>query len=330
LSIQHQFGNSTTVQIGYVGQANQHLSNIIMLQQKQLNANGTVSPSPFLNPTLLSEVGQARFTLSNAISNYHGLQTVFQQRFKDGLQAQVNYTWSKCLSDAPGFYGQFGDNVSTQAQTIGGWAFPQNPYNQIGDYGRCPQDVASLFNGYVVYDLPFGRGKRFAGNAPKVVNAVAGGWRISSGFNFHTGFAQTVFAGQDLSGTGGFSTRPNCVAGVPQTLPFQPDPLNPQRFTFLNPAAVSQPGPGTFGNCPVGAFRGPGFKSVDVSVVKSFSITERQTIEFRVDAMNFTNTPNFNFGEEFSGQHTQGAPNFGQIDSSQGARNIQLGLKYRF
>src|SRR5260370_710935 len=121
---QSQFGNATTVQLGYVGETNQHLSNIIMLQQKQLNANGTVSPSPFLNPTLLGEVGQARYTLSNGISNYHALQAVFQQRLKNGLQTQVNYTWSKCLSDTPAFFGQLVDNVSFQAQSIAVWAFP--------------------------------------------------------------------------------------------------------------------------------------------------------------------------------------------------------------
>jgi hypothetical protein len=331
LSIEHQFGPATTVQVGYVGQANQHLSNIIMLQQKQLNPDGSVSPSPFLNPTLLGLVGQARFTLSNGISNYHALQTTLQERFTNGLQAQVNYTWSKCLSDTPGFFGQFGDNVGTQAQTIAGWAFPQNPYDQRADYGRCPQDVASLFNGYVVYDLPFGHGRHFGGNLPKAVDAVAGGWRISSDFTFHTGFAQTVFAATDSSLTGGFSTRPDCVPGVPQTLPFGPaGGQGTPRFSFLNPAAVTAPAQGTFGNCPVGAFRGPGYKAVDMSLGKSFSVTERQTVEFRIDAVNVFNTPIFNFGDEFGGQHTQGAANFGQISSSQGARNMQLGLKYRF
>ena len=125
-----------------------------MLQQKQLNPDGSISPSPFLNPTLLSEVGQARFSTSNGISNYNALQIIFQQRLKYGLQAQLNYTFSKCLSDTPGFFGQFGDNVATEAQTIAGWAFPQDPYNQIGDYGRCPQNNKHLFNGYVVYEMP--------------------------------------------------------------------------------------------------------------------------------------------------------------------------------
>ncbi|HEV3040639.1 MAG TPA: carboxypeptidase regulatory-like domain-containing protein [Candidatus Angelobacter sp.] len=328
LGIQHQFGNSTTVQLGYVGQTNQHLANIIMLQQRRLNPDGTTSPSPFLNPTLLSEVGQARFTLSNGIANYHALQAILQERLSRGLETQVSFTWSKCLSDTPGFFGQFGDNVPFEAQTIAGWAFPQNPYNQRADYGRCPQDLAANFNGYVTYDLPFGHGRQFS-SSNNVVNSIIGGWRVSSSFTFHTGFAQTVFAPFDTSGSNGFSTRPNCVPGVPSTLPFQRVP-GQNAFTFLNPAAVSLPAPGTFGNCPVGAFRGPGYKSADLSLAKAFSIAEKHNVEFRVDAINLTNTPIFGFGQEFSGQHTQGAPNYGQISGSQGARNLQFGLKYKF
>jgi hypothetical protein len=329
LTIQRQFGNSTTVQLGYVGENDQHLSNIIMLQQKQLNADGTISPSPFLNPTLLGEVGQARYSLSNGISNYNALEATLQERLAHGLQAQVNYTWSKCLSDTPGFFGQFGDNVATEAQTIAGWAFPQNPYNQIGDYGRCPQNIASIFNGYVVYELPFGHGRQFGNDSNGIVNAIAGGWRVSSSFIFHTGFAQTIFASSDTSGTGGFSTRADCVAGVPAHVPMVFNPLN-NGVSFLNPAAVTTPAAGTFGNCGVGAFDGPGYKSADISLSKSFSITERQALEFRMDMTNFTNTPIFNFGQEFSGQHTAGASNYGEIFTSQGARQIQFGLKYRF
>ena len=329
LSIQKQFGNATTVQIAYVGQDNQHLSNIIMLQQKQLNPDGTVSPSPFLNPTLLSEVGQARYTTSNGVSTYNALQATLQERFHNGLQAQVNYTWSKCLSDTPGFYGQFGDNVATEAQTIGAWAFPQDPYNQIGDYGRCPQDIRHLFNGYVVYELPFGRGKQFANNVGRALDLVVGGWRVSSSFIFHTGFAQTIFAAADLSGTAGFSTRANCVSGVPSKIPMTFDPLT-GGVHFLNPAAVTNPGPGTFGTCPVGAFDGPGLKTADLSIAKDFHITERQSLEFRADMTNFTNTPIFNFGQEYSGQHTAGAANYGEIFTSQGSRQIQFALKYTF
>jgi Carboxypeptidase regulatory-like domain/TonB dependent receptor len=329
VTVQRQFGNSTTVQLGYIGENDQHLSNIIMLQQKQLNTDGTISPSPFLNPTLLGEIGQGRFSLSNGISNYNALQATLQERFTRGLQAQVNYTWSKCLSDTPGFFGQFGDNVGTEAQTIAGWAFPQNPYNQIGDYGRCPQNIASSLNGYVVYELPFGHGRQFGNDSSTIVNIIAGGWRVSSGFIFHTGFAQTIFASSDTSGTGGFSTRADCVPSVSGRVPMVFNPAN-NGVSFLNPAAVTTPAAGTFGNCGVGAFDGPGYKSADISLAKNFSITERQALEFRMDMTNFTNTPIFNFGQEFSGQHTAGASNYGEIFTSQGARQIQFGLKYRF
>jgi hypothetical protein len=329
LNVQHQFGNSTTLQVGYVGQNDQHLSNIIMLQQNQLNPDGTITPSPFLNSQLLSLPGQRRLSLSNGIANYNALQVTLQERLARGLQAQVNYTWSKCLSDTPGFFGQFGDNVASEAQTISAWAFPQNPYNQIGDYGRCPQNIAQAFNGYVVYDLPFGHGRRFGNDSNTIVNTIAGGWRVSSSFIFHTGFAQTIFANTDTSGTGGFSTRADCVPGVSGRVPMTFDPLN-HGVSFLNPLAVTTPATGTFGNCSVGQFDGPGLKTANISLAKDFNFTERQALQFRVDMVNFTNTPIFNFGQEFSGQHTAGASNYGEIFTSQGSRNIQFVLKYNF
>lgn len=329
VGIQHQFGNYTTVQASYIGEDNHNLSNIIMMQQEQLNADGTISPSPFLNAALLAQPGQRRLTLSNGVGNYNALQLIAQERLSEGLQAQVNYTWSKCLSDTPGFFGQFGDNVPDEAQTISAWAFPQNPYDQRGDYGRCPQNIASLFNGYVIYELPFGRGRKFASGVNKAVDEVIGGWRLTGDFIFHTGFAQTIFANADTSGTGGFSTRADCVKGVSPTVPMTFDPIT-HGVHFLNPAAVTTPAAGTFGNCAVGVFDGPGYKSSDLSLAKNFIVTEKSSLEFRADFSNFTNTPIFDFGQEFSGQHTAVASNYGEIFTSQGERNIQLGLKYTF
>ena len=344
-SVQHQFGTATTLQVGYVGQENQHLSNIIMLQQGQLNADGTVSSSPYLNPTLVGTfncpgglppcthqpglLGQARYTLSNGVSNYNALQVVLQERLRNGLQAQFNYTWSKCMSDTPGFYGQYGDNVASEAQTIAGWAFPQNPYNQFGDYGRCAQNTSQLFNGYLVYELPFGHGKQFGGGISNLANLAVGGWRVSTAFVFHSGFAQTIFAAADTSGTAGFSTRADCVPGVAKRVPITFDPSH-NGYTFLNPAEVAEPATGTFGNCQVGAFDGPGFQEVDLGIGKEFAITERHQFEFRMDAANIFNTPVFGFGQEYNGQHTAGAANYGEIDASQGARQIQFVLKYHF
>jgi hypothetical protein len=333
LSVQHQFGNSTTVQVGYVGQNNEHLSNITNLPQGMLTSNGTVLPSPFLGGvanagSLASLVGQGRYTTSNAVGNYNALQLILQERLARGLQAQVNYTWSKCMSDSPGFYGQYGDNVATESQTIAGWAFPQNQYNQIGDYGRCAQNVTSNFNGYVVYQLPFGRGKQFGNGMNAIEDGVVGGWRLSSGFVFHTGFAQTIFANADYSGTGSFSERADCVPGVSSRVPMTFDPSS-LGVHFLNPAAVTNPTSG-FGNCPVGSFDGPGYYSADLGLGKDFRLWENHQLEFRMDATNIANHPIFDFGQEYSGQHTAGASNYGEVFTSQGSRQIQLALRYHF
>ena len=152
---------------------------------------------------------------------------------------------------------------------------------------------------------------------------------MSSGFVFYTGFAQTIFASGDTSGTGGFSTRANCVPGVSSRVPETFDPVS-KGVHFLNPAAVTTPAPGTFGDCQVGAFDGPGYHSADLSIAKDFRMFEAQKLEFRMDVTNFTNTPIFNFGQEYSGQHTTGASNHGEIFTSQGSRQIQLVLKHSF
>ncbi|HSM78060.1 MAG TPA: hypothetical protein VLT57_10560, partial [Bryobacteraceae bacterium] len=89
------------------------------------------------------------------------------------------------------------------------------------------------------------------------------------------------------------------------------------------------------GNCGVGTVRGPGLSTADISLSKTFSITDRQNVEFRAEAINFTNTPILNAanitvpGTQVSNGNI-GIGNFGQITSSQGARQVQFALKYRF
>jgi hypothetical protein len=178
-------------------------------------------------------------------------------------------------------------------------------------------------------NLPFGRGKQFGDGMNAIEDAVAGGWRLSSGFVFHSGFAQTIFANADYSGTGGFSERADCVQGVSGKVPMTFDPAT-LGVHFLNPAAVTNPASGTFGNCPVGAFDSPGYNSVDLGIAKDFRLRESHSLEFRMDATNIANHPIFNFGQEYSGQHTAGASNYGEIFASQGSRQIQLALRYHF
>ncbi len=335
LTIQRQLGAKTSVSVGYVGNKIDHMSDIFIFNQRVLNPDGTTSPGPFAQ-ALINCCGAGnsptiRFNDSSGIQRYNALQVTVAQRAWEGLQFQANYTWSKCTSNSLGYFGPFGDEEALPgaiSQTGFGFFF-QNAYNAKGDYGRCISDAASLFNGYLLYDLPFGKGRMFGGSASPVVNTVIGGWSIASNFTLHTGFALYP-SGPDRSLTGSASPRPNCVAGVSQsgsgafTNPNDPNTFGVLGPRILNPLAVTPAAPGTFGTCPAGAFRGPGLATSDLSIVKTFSISERTNFQFMTQFINLTNTP------ILGAPNTTAGPTFGVITSSNPGRQVQFGLKLLF
>jgi hypothetical protein len=267
------------------------------------------------------------------------------QRAWQGLQYQANYTWSKCLSNGLGYFGQFGDEEAlpgTTSQTNSSFFF-QNAYDAKGDYGRCISDAAGLFNGYVTYDLPFGKGRPFANTSNGFVNGIIGGWTLGTDFTFHSGFAINP-SGPDQSHTNAIgATRPDCVTGVSQQGSGDVVNIGGQvGIQFLNPAAVSLPADGSFGNCAEGSFRGPGLKTADLNLTKQFPITEGTNLQFRAEFINLTNTPIFgapsaSCSPACNGVVTTGptggqggAGTFGFISSSNPGRQIQLAVKFNF
>jgi Carboxypeptidase regulatory-like domain/TonB dependent receptor len=322
LTIQQQLGNSSTFQVSYVGQLTDHLMAIELINQKVLEPNGTISPSPFLSPSLLAMVGQARLTTSVGYSNYNALQASFQQRLSHGLEFQANYTFSKCLGNSSGFFAQYGDTNANLTQAGNNHFFFQNTYNPAADYGRCDQNVANAFNGFVTYDLPFGRGRQFGSNLNRAADLVVGGWQVNSILQFHTGFPITPQAADNSGTTSGFP-RANCD-GPPVETPGADSTIvgNPGKQWF-NGDNVSQPDSG-FGNCAVGSYTGPGLRDVDFSVSKNFRIVEGQNLQFRAEAINALNhpilvAPNSSIGNTF-----------GLVNNAQGERNLQFALKYMF
>jgi hypothetical protein len=345
VTIQHQFGNSTTVSAAYVGNKIDHMTDIYLLNQEMLSG-GVLSPSPFAAP-LIAAGANVRYNDSSAIQRYNALELTLIERPWHGVQAQANYTWSKCLSNSLGYFGQYGDEEGIGvSQTGGGYFFFQNIYDQKADYGRCISDIASAFNGYVIYDLPFGRGKQFGDGVSSAVNQIIGGWQVATAFNVHSGFAINPSA-PDQSDTGGgvgAAYRPDCVAGVNQKGNGVLENIAGNiGIQFLNPAAVTLPATHTFGNCGVGSFRGPGLATADINITKNFHITERFNLQFMTQFINFTNTPVFSApngscapacngvittGPTGGGTGTAGT--FGLEQSANPGRQIQFGLKLLF
>ena len=378
-TIQHQITNTLTFQVGYVGQHGLHLLNFEDVAQRVgLNAAGQIAkPGEVIvsqragtylggggaacgavlsqcgTPGSLYQADQngalAGTNMSNASQHYNALQAVLQKRMGSGLDAQVSYTFSKCLSDSPGYFGTGWG--STQAQSSGGQPGWQNIFDPRASYGPCYFDQTHILTSYATYQLPFGRGKQFGKDMNPVVNAIIGNWEVGGIVTLHTGNALTLnnFGGWGVGGntsnTNGI--EPQTLSGVPNCngpvrvlnkyVPANPATNTPAYVQYFDPTNVSVPAAGTFGTCGIGNIRGPGYANVDFAFHKAFPFMESKRLEFRMETLNLFNRPVYTFfGGPANGSFDPGSGNattngnFGHFSGSQGARQIQLALKFIF
>jgi hypothetical protein len=325
LFVQHELSKSSTFQIGYVGQSTTHLTNAELLTQLFWHSPGVVSPSLFFadNRPVIDQVAYIFGTFAEAHQNYNGLQAQMQGRLNRGLSYLVSYSWSRCMTDSQGFWGEGG-----QSSAPSSWW--QNTYNPSGENGACYYNVKGVFTGYVIYDLPIGRGKQFGSNMNRVADAAIGGWKLNVIPTFRGGFPLTLSSNDDHSGTNSFQNRPNCIA-PPHVLHKQTIGNGLYGYRWFDPASYQEPSAGYFGTCSVSSVYGPGEQNIDASLAKTFSITEHQNIEFRTEFINAFNhtildAPS-NGGIDISNPD---GGTIGQISTSEGARNIQFALKYNF
>ncbi len=316
LTLQEQLNSTTTVQASYVGQRATHLMVPMPYFQKVLNPDGSVSPTRFLagDPALLAEIGQISGTATVGNQDYDALQMLVKKRLSSGLEYSVAYTYSKCMTNNMGYYGQGGQSGQSN------WYY-QNIYDAAAEWGPCDYDAAHNFVTNAVYDIPFGRGRTFGNGMNKALDTVAGGWEMAGILSLHTGFPMTVGA-NDASNTGSRGSRADCISPV-DILGQQNSALG-NGYQWYTPSGFAQPVNGTFGNCGVGTVRGPGLATLDFNLSKNFRITERQSFDLRAEFINLTNTPILNSPNNGLGT------TLGLLNSSQGARNVQFAFKYHF
>ncbi len=242
-------------------------------------------------------------------TSYNSLQVKLDRRFSD-LNVTTAFTWGKGL----GF--QDGDD--------GGLYFYVNPSR---NYARNNFDRKYTFVQSYVYDLPFGRGKRFLSSG--LLSNVAGGWRITGILTWMSGLPINVLASGTALNTPGNTQTANQVAPVQVLGAIGSDGpwFSPQSFTA--PTAT-----GVFGNTGRNIFDGPSFFDLDAAVLKTISFRERFSLELRGEAFSITNTPAF-----ANPNNTVGNANFGFITATIGTgtsstgggnRTVQLGAKFSF
>lgn len=235
---------------------------------------------------------------SGASSNYHALQVTFGKRLTHGLQIDGNYTWAKNIEEG---------------------LTHQDSYNLRSSRGLATIDIAHRFVLSYLYELPFGKGRRFGAKSPGVVDALIGGWQFNGITSFQSGTPLTITA-NNTAGLFNPLTRPNTNGNDPNLSGKVDERLN----KYFDTSVYSQPAAFTFGNVgPTVNIRNDGIKSFDLSLFKQFNPLERMAVQFRVEALNAFNTPRF------------GSPNtsvtsttFGQITSQANSpRQLQFGLK---
>jgi hypothetical protein len=255
------------------------------------------APFPYIQP-------QNGYVRSVGKSNYNALQVSSEGRSAHGISYKLAYTYSKAINYGCDMYGSFCD--------------VQDPYHFEKDKGVAGFDLTHIFSSGVVYELPFGRGKRWSsGNG--AVNRLIGGWQMNGILSLSSGRPYDVQAPIEIANTNNISgaLRPN-VVGDPHAGTTKLNPINVAAFAL--PAAF------TFGDMGRNSLRSDWNKNLDLSLFRDFPISESKRLQFRLEAFNITNTPVFAIPD-----NNITDPNFGQVSSTANTeRQLQLALKFYF
>jgi hypothetical protein len=239
-------------------------------------------------------------------SNYNAGSIKLTKRFSKGLTYLVGFTYGKSIdTGASGIRAGAGD---------GGWV--ANPFCLHCDRGLSQFDMRKRFVTSMIYEVPGPfRGKNAFGNK------VLGGWQISAILTLADGTAYGAGSIGDRQQVGGSS-----MANATLVSPF---PSNPTANNFWNIGAFNTTDPSllfNFGNVGRNVLRTPGVIGLDSSVSKRFRIIEGHSLEFRWEAFNLPNHPNWNAPSN----DVTNAAAFGVVTSARQARDMQFGLKYQF
>jgi carboxypeptidase family protein len=238
-------------------------------------------------------------------SHYNALQMSIRTTSWRHFSSQFSYT-----------YGHAVDEISAPRNIR-----PTDNYNRSFDRGNADFDYRHVFSGYVLYDVP-----QLGNRLPLLTK----GWQLNTYIVASSGAPFSVLAASDLSHTRNGADRANQISDPYQGIV---QPLS--GVQWFNPAAFTNPAPGTYGTTARNAFVGPSFTTVDFSVFKNFAIKENYSLQFRAEIFNVFNKINLanpgatigsSFGRISTTRHGGDAPGIGLGEP----RNVQFALKFLF
>jgi len=315
LTFERNLGLNTLFEIGYVGRRGLHL-------QRERNINqltpGTLQANPRINENVLRPYkgfGPIRRSSDEAQSQYHGLQLTGTRRFSKAFSFVASYTYSKLK-----------DNGSDLRFLL------PNAYDARNLWGPSSLDRTHAFIMNVVYDLPFLR------SHGGWLESAFGGWTISTITQFQTGTPFSVGTSDDFAGVGtGSGTQYWVVNGnprLPRSARRFSNSLSDTNYWFAtrNPDGspiFTQPAAATFNMQSVrNLLYGPGFQAHNLAISKTFRAKETHKIQFRGEAFNWPNHPNWS--PPGSDVVNPKGGTFGKVTGKQDSRQLQFALHYTF
>jgi hypothetical protein len=251
--------------------------------------------SPVLDGTtagLFPNRGTITEGLAGGSSKYDGLQIYLDRHVGSSFLATVAYTWSHTRDNSSGAFSS-GAGASTSGRIF----ITQQGVDLTANYGNSDQDQRNVFVASAVYSLPVGRGKMFGTNMNHALDEIVGGWQLNTIVTLDSG-TPIDFSTNGVPGTV-IDNRPDLISfsKVPRQLLGSTTNSNNRTFftgVFGVPPVDSSSVFTRPGNLQRNAFSGPGYKTMDLGLFKGFHITERVNAEFRAQAYNLFNTPQFN------------------------------------
>jgi hypothetical protein len=311
VTFQRELWNQLVVDVAYVGNRSRNLIILGDFNQARPNATGQNVALQTRRPIQGYQFIQAAF--DGGKGDYRALQVKVERRYNRGLYLLNSFTWSRAQ-----------DNASGHLETANGDNSRVNFADVEGDFGLSGYNQPLNNTTTVVWELPFGRERRFANNLPSAVEGILGGWRVTAINTMASGLPVNL----NYSPAAAFNVstvptyRPNLNGDVypadgEQTLN---NWFNKPNITV--PTDASQP----FGNAPRNVARGPALYTLDMGLHKGFGLVGRSRFEIRIEAFNVLNKTNLG-----APNSNVSATNFGTITSlATPARQIQVGVKFQF
>lgn len=279
--------------------------------------------SPFFFQPFPQFTGALNVVDSNDISTYHGAEVQLSRRLRNGLSFQASYTYAKSL-DTRSYDPTFA--VANRANAQSASSTPFDIYNRRLNYARSDFDRRHALQGYAVYELPFGRGRRFGKDINPVLDRIIGGFEMSAILGYSSGRPFTVYSGVNTFNSVVQSTA-NCTGCTPEMGELILEGGQNFWFSAAQRAMFSIPDAGRQGNTPRNFFNEPKQYQFDMTFGKKVRIKESSSLEFRADVQNILNHPAFALPTA-----TFTSTIFGRIRDSvnNGPRRIQIALKLNF